>query len=127
MPRLNGTGLFKQCSRSPRYISEKLLQEKSNFGCLLFDPHPCHAHRSKENDQEVPALTKLLNKAFAEATQLPDDQQDSVGAWILAELASERRWDEAFARSADQLAELADAALREYKQGKTEELDPDQL
>ena len=72
-------------------------------------------------------MTKLLNKAFAEATQLPDDQQDSFGAWILAELASERRWNEAFARSADQLAELADAALREDAQGRTQELDPDQL
>ena len=46
---------------------------------------------------------------------------------ILAELASERRWDEAFARSADQLAELADAALREDAQGRTQDLDPDQL
>lgn len=79
------------------------------------------------NDQEVRTLTKLLEKAFVEATQLPVEQQDSLGAWILSELASERRWDQAFARSADQLAELADAALREHEEGRTQELDPDRL
>ena len=72
-------------------------------------------------------MTQLLEKAFAEATHLPEDQQDSLGEWILAELASERRWGEAFARSADQLSELADAALREHQEGRTQELDPDRL
>jgi hypothetical protein len=37
-----------------------------------------------------------------------------VAAWILEELASERRWQEAFARSADVLERLADEALAEH-------------
>lgn len=72
-------------------------------------------------------MTDLLEKAFAEAAQLPEKDQDSFGAWILAELASEQRWEKAFARSTDRLLELASEALREHAQGKTRELDPDGL
>jgi hypothetical protein len=72
-------------------------------------------------------MTELLEKAFAEAAQLPDKDQDSLGAWILAELASEQGWDQAFSRYAGQLSDLASEALREHAQGKTRELDPDRL
>ena len=44
-----------------------------------------------------------------------------------AELVSEQRWQEAFARSADVLAALADEALAEYRAGETLPLDPDTL
>ena len=59
-------------------------------------------------------MTELLEKAFAEAEKLPPDEQDTFAQWILDELASEQRWDEAFARSQDALAKLADQALSEY-------------
>jgi hypothetical protein len=72
-------------------------------------------------------MTRLLEKAFAEAASLPDQDQDSLATWLLAELAAERRWDQAFAESADKLAILAAEALREHAEGKTLELDPDQL
>lgn len=72
-------------------------------------------------------MTKLLERAFSEAADLPRDQQDSLGEWILAELDSERRWDEALARSGSRLGELAEAALREHEAGNTRELDPDEL
>ncbi|HET9495396.1 MAG TPA: hypothetical protein VFR15_14290 [Chloroflexia bacterium] len=39
----------------------------------------------------------------------------------------EERWDKAFADSADKLAELADQALAEHREGKTQPLDPDKL
>ncbi len=71
-------------------------------------------------------MTKLLDKAFAEASRLSQDEQDALGKWILEELASERRWDEAFARSQDTLERMADEALAEYRAGKTEELNPDE-
>lgn len=45
----------------------------------------------------------------------------------MEELASERRWDELFAESADVLSELADEALAEHAAGRTTELDPDKL
>ena len=41
-------------------------------------------------------MTKLLEKAFAEATELPKKEQDHFTKWVLTELAAEQRWDEAF-------------------------------
>ena len=46
---------------------------------------------------------------------------------MLAELESERRWDELFARSQDMLARMADEARQEYRAGLTEPLDLDKL
>lgn len=45
----------------------------------------------------------------------------------MADQESERRWDDLFARSADQLSELADEAVREDEAGLTQPLDPDNL
>ena len=42
-------------------------------------------------------MTKLLQKAFDEASKLPEGEQDALGRILLDELASERRWDELFA------------------------------
>ena len=72
-------------------------------------------------------MTKLLEKAFAAAVKLPKKEQDRVAKWLLAELESERRWDEAFASTADQLAQLADEALNEHRKGRTKPLDPKRL
>lgn len=46
---------------------------------------------------------------------------------LLEEFADEQQWAEVFATSQDQLAQLADEALTEYRQGKTQELVPEQL
>lgn len=72
-------------------------------------------------------MTKLLEKALAEAAKLPDDDQDALARAVLAELASERRWDELFAASADVLSELAEESLAEHRAGRTKPLDPDTL
>jgi hypothetical protein len=72
-------------------------------------------------------MTKLLEKAFAEAAKLSDDDQDALAKAVLEELASERRWDELFAASADVLSELAEEALTEHRVGRTEPLNPDTL
>jgi hypothetical protein len=75
----------------------------------------------------VAHMTKLLEEAFAEAAKLPEQEQDALAAVILEELASERRWDQAFAASTDLLAQLAEQALAEHKAGKTQVLDPERL
>ena len=72
-------------------------------------------------------MTKLLEKAFAEAVKLPKKEQDRLAKWLLAELESERRWDESFARSAEQLAQMAEEALKEHRKGRTKLLNPEQL
>ena len=63
-------------------------------------------------------MTKLLQKAFDEASKLAEAEQDALGRVLLEELASERRWEELFAGSHDLLAELADEALAEHPAGR---------
>ena len=58
---------------------------------------------------------------------MPEAEQEVAGAWILAELESERKWNDLFARSADLLAEMADEAIREDEAGLTQPLDPERL
>ena len=70
-------------------------------------------------------MTKLLEQAFTEANKLPADEQDALGRFLLEELASERRWTQAFADSQDLLSQLADEALAEHQAGKTQALHPD--
>ena len=72
-------------------------------------------------------MTNLLKRAFDQASQLPPDEQDALGQWLLEEMASEKRWDEAFRASADRLKKLADEALQGAREGRSEELDPDRL
>ena len=68
-------------------------------------------------------MTKLLEKAFKEASRLPKVEQDSLAKWLLKELEAERRWDELFAESESLLDQLADEALEEHRQGRTKSLD----
>jgi len=72
-------------------------------------------------------MTTLLAKAFEQATQLPDLEQNALAKWLLDELQSEKRWSEAFAESEDVLEKLADEALEAKRQGKTTPLNLDRL
>ena len=68
-------------------------------------------------------MTKSLEKAFTEAAKLSDREQDALAAFLLEELASEKKWDKQFAASQDELATLAREAIGEFKAGKTKSLD----
>jgi hypothetical protein len=72
-------------------------------------------------------MTALLKRAFNAASKLPKKEQDVLGAILLEELRSEKRWAEAFKKSQDKLALLAEEALAEFKRGETKLLDPDEL
>lgn len=72
-------------------------------------------------------MTDLLEKAITELHKLPDDEQNLIAEWILAELNDDARWRESFARSQPQLKHLAQKALDEYHQGRTQTLDPNIL
>jgi len=72
-------------------------------------------------------MGKVLRQAVDELTKLPETEQEAAGAWILAELESERRWDDLFARSTDLLSEMAAEAIREDEAGLTEPLDPEKF
>lgn len=72
-------------------------------------------------------MTKLLEKAFTEASKLSPAEQDLLASRLLTELTAEDEFDRAIAESGDKLSQLAAGALEEYESGLTEELDPDQL
>lgn len=72
-------------------------------------------------------MTKLLEKAFENASKLPETEQNVLAKWLLEELKAERKWDQAFAESEDILCRLADEALEAHRQGKTTPLDVDKL
>ena len=67
-------------------------------------------------------MTQLLEKALAEVAKLPPAEQDALAALLLNELATEKRWTEAFSDSQDALAKLAGEALAEDKAGLTKPL-----
>jgi len=67
-------------------------------------------------------MTHLLKHAFAKASKLPKGEQNALARWVLEELASEKRWENAFAQSAVKLSHLADQALKEHAKGKTRPL-----
>ena len=70
-------------------------------------------------------MTHLLERAISEIRKLPSDEQDAIAAVLMAELESERRWERAIDATAEQLSSLADGALDEDREGKTEPVDPD--
>jgi len=67
-------------------------------------------------------MTKLLERAFKKASQLPEVEQNAFAKWAMEELEAERKWEKAFAGSEDVLDRLADEALAAHKQGKTKPL-----
>jgi hypothetical protein len=72
-------------------------------------------------------MTQLLEKALAEVQKLTDPDQDTIAAMILDELADERRWDQAFARSQEQLGRLADRVRQDIRAGRVRNTGIDEL
>lgn len=61
-------------------------------------------------------MTRLLEEAIRAVRALPEAEQDAIAAAILADIADEQRWSDAFARSHDVLSELADEALADDRE-----------
>jgi hypothetical protein len=72
-------------------------------------------------------ITKALNKAFDEASRLPQQDQDRLAGAILEELALTQQWESTLSASREVLERLADEALAEHRAGGTKPLDPDAL
>lgn len=72
-------------------------------------------------------MTQSLERAISEIKKLPDQEQDAIAAVIITELESDRRWDNAFANSRVELDQPADEALEEFRDGRTEPLDPERI
>lgn len=69
-------------------------------------------------------MNKLLQDAFAKAAELPPEEQDALALRLLAELEAENDFDRVIASSAHQLTALAQEALEEHRDGRTEVFDP---
>lgn len=67
-------------------------------------------------------MTELLERAFKEASRLPEIEQNAFAKWIMEELKAEKKWDKTFADSEDILDKLANDALLDNKKGKTKHL-----
>jgi hypothetical protein len=65
-------------------------------------------------------MTKALERAFREASKLPEREQDALAEAIRAEVLGDDDWEQSFSTSADALEELADQALSEHRAGKTQ-------
>ena len=63
-------------------------------------------------------MTPLLEHAIEEMQRLSTPEQDAIAGVILDELADEKRWDEAFARSQEHLGRLAAKVREDIREGK---------
>ena len=68
-------------------------------------------------------MTKLLEQAFSEISQLPPEEQDRLATAILEELAAENAFDAKLAATAHLLEPLVRKVQEDYKGGLTEPLD----
>jgi hypothetical protein len=72
-------------------------------------------------------MTELLERAIEETRKLAPPEQDAIAALILDELEDDRRWDEAFANSQDQLSSLAAKVRRDIADGRVRDVGIDEL
>lgn len=72
-------------------------------------------------------MTRLLAKAFEEASRLPEGDQDEIAATLLAEIEGEGHWDATLARAPGALEKLADRALEDFNAGRTRKMGFDDL
>ena len=68
--------------------------DKTDRGCLT----QIYIIVSRKIKMEIFMTTKLEH-AFTEASKLPSEEQNILAEWLLAELASEKRWSKLFANS----------------------------
>ena len=67
-------------------------------------------------------MTKLLNSAFEEISKLPELEQNIFARFIINEIKNEKEWEKQFSNSEDLLSDLANIALKDFKNNKCIEL-----
>jgi len=72
-------------------------------------------------------MTQLLKNAIEQVQNLSSDEQDAIAAIILEEIADDRKWDETFARSQEQLSKLAEKVRQDIRAGKARDMGIDDL
>jgi hypothetical protein len=64
-------------------------------------------------------MNKMLERAIAEVSRLPEDEQETIACLMLEEIEAERAWDERFAKAPGKLAALAREAKAQHARGET--------
>jgi hypothetical protein len=72
-------------------------------------------------------MSNLLDEAYAAAKELPEDEQEMIGAVLLEEIDADRRWEELLSQPSDVIERMADKALEDHRRGLTLPLDPETL
>ncbi|HXH37813.1 MAG TPA: hypothetical protein VNN08_04255 [Thermoanaerobaculia bacterium] len=72
-------------------------------------------------------MSNLLDEAYAAAKELSEEEQQAIGAWLLAEIDADRRWEDLLAQPSDVIERMGEKALEDYRSGRTLPLDPDTL
>ncbi len=70
-------------------------------------------------------MSNLLDEAYAAAKQLSEEEQEAIGAELLAEIEDIRRWDELLAQPSEVIERMVDRALENHRLGRTLPLDPE--
>ncbi len=65
-------------------------------------------------------MTKALERAFREASKLPEPEQDALAEAIRNEVLGEDEWERSFSSAPDALEKLADEAIAEHRAGRTQ-------
>jgi hypothetical protein len=66
-------------------------------------------------------------RVFDEIQKMPIEEQERYAQWILAEIEDDRKWDQKFAETRDEIEILGQQAMEQHRAGLTEDLDPDNL
>lgn len=72
-------------------------------------------------------MTTLLETAFEKASTLSKSEQNIYARIFIEEIEFEKKWDSAFSSSEDMLGQMADEALKNFKNSDTNTLDQEQL
>jgi len=67
-----------------------------------------------------PSMNTTLEAAISRIASLPDDEQERLANWLVAELDDENRWQNSFNNTVPIIRQMADEALAEYERGETE-------
>ncbi|RMF88294.1 MAG: hypothetical protein D6736_10870 [Nitrospinota bacterium] len=67
-------------------------------------------------------MTELLEKALAEVSKLPPEEQNLIAALILDILEDEQRWETMFAASQDKLTRLAQKVREDIRAGRVKKM-----
>ncbi len=68
-------------------------------------------------------MTTLLETAFEKASTLSESEQNIYARIFIEEIESEKKWDSAFSSSEDMLEQMAEEALKDFKNNNITALD----